>query len=303
MPIFRHFRHLRCKVLSGLAALALISLGLPGLTLAQQRDEFALQFYSFVPAEPIFKLPKLDDVVVWRSDMRKARRAWRNGSYKKARRHLQKALNKGNVIAAWYLGHLHDQGRGVKKDDARAFTYYRQVAATYEPDALRNRRLMIVIDSLVRVADTYREGSITAGVNREPGRAFNIYNVAASHGHPGADYGLGVMHLNGIGISKNPKRAFHWLRRAARKRFAPAKALLGEIYWNGNYVHRDRARAIMWYILARQTARPSIHPHIFDRLDVMLANASEDQRASAQVLASRWSKEHPVRESIVPAAD
>ncbi len=162
---------------------------------------------------------------------------------------------------------------------------------------------MIVIDSLVRVADAYREGSTSAGVNKVPGRAFNIYNVAASHGHPGGDYGLGVMHLRGIGVNKNPKRALHWLSLAARKRFAPAKALLGDLYWDGNYVRRDHARAIMWYILARQTARPSVHPHIYNRLDVMLANASEDQRAAAQVLASRWSKKHPARAEIVPAAD
>ncbi len=301
MQIFRYI-HGRLGV-ALIVAIAMAGTLMPGPAIAQETDDYLRHFHSFVPAQPLFKLQKHDGAVVWGSDMRKAKGALRRGDYVKARKHLQNALEKGNVIAAWYLGHLYRQGRGVKRDDGAAFTYYRKVAVTYEPDMQLDRRLTIVVDSLVRVADVYREGSKSAGVARDPRRAFRIYNVAISHRHPGADYGLGVMYLNGIGVNKNPDRALSWLNHAARQRFAPAAAKLGDLYWEGSYVRRTRVHAYAWYLLALETAGPDIRLRIKEQLKVSSLQLNEKQRATARALAQRWSEKYPVKDGIVPVAD
>lgn len=309
MPISRQAHSLRRIALAfrrlalgGLSALAMIS-WLPSASFAAgQGDEFIMQFHSFVPAQKSFKLPKLTEQVSWRSDMRKARKAWRKGKYVAARKHLNKAHEKGHMVAAWYLGHIYQQGRGVKKNEALAFKLYREVALAYEPDMPIDKR-MIYVDARVRVADVYREGSSAAKVQKDPNRALRLYSDASSHGHPGADYGLGVIYLKGLGIRKNPRRALRWLSIAARKRYAPAEALLGDLYWQGMYVPKDQARAVTWYLLARETANPVVHRHIFDRLEDMLLKVSDKDRREALAVAGRWNKKIPAQAGILSASD
>lgn len=302
MPISRQPQSFRRLALGGLSALAMVSL-LPSASFAAgQDDEFILQFHSFVPAQKSFKLPKLTEKVTWRGDMRKAKKAWREGKYVKARKHLERAHKKGHMVAAWYLGHIYQQGRGVEKNPALAFKLYREVALAYEPDMPIDTR-MIFVDARVRVADVYREGSTAANVQKDPNRALRLYSDASSHGHPGADYGLGVIYLKGLGIRKNPKRALRWLSIAARKRYAPAGALLGELYWQGMYVPKDKARAVTWYLLARETANPVVHRHIFDRLEEMLLKVDDKQRREALAVAGRWNKKIPAKVGVLPASD
>ena len=303
MPISRPTKKLRGVVLGSAAALAMAVAWPAGSALSDTNEEFFLQFHSFVPAQKSFKLPKLTTGAVWQDDMQVARDAWRNGKYVQARKHLEQAREKGHVIASWYLGHIYQQGRGVKKNDAKAFKYYREVAVTYEPDAGSSRRTMIIVDSMVRVADVYREGSKSAKVNRDPSRAFGIYSTASGHGHPGAEFGLGVIYLKGLGIRKNPRRALRWLSKSARKRYAPAEALLGELYWEGMYVAKDRTRAITWYLLARQTANPVVHRHVYNRLEEMLLAVSDEERKIAIERATRLSQKHPTKSGILPASD
>ena len=303
MPTSRRTKYLRCLAMGGLTALALTIAPLPaGPALAGDEDDFIMQFHSFVPAQKSFKLPKLTNKVTWRGDMRKARKAWREGKFAQARKHLGKAREKGHKTAAWYLGHIYQQGRGVKKNDALAFKYYREVALAYEPDLPLDTR-MIVVDARVRVADVYREGSTSAKVKRDPRRALRLYNDASSHGHPGAAYGMGVIYLKGLGIKKNPRRALRWLSISARKRYAPAEALLGELYWQGLYVPKDQERAVTWYLLARQTANPVVHRHIFERLEEMLLSVSDEQRTKAIAVAGNWNKKNPAKGGILPASD
>ncbi len=301
MPISRHVGRFAFGVaVAGL--LGSVSLQ-PSPALSDQGEEFFLQFHSFVPAQESLKLPKLSDKAVWRDDMAIARQAWRAGKFVRARKHLKRALKKGHVTAAWYLGHLYQQGRGVKKNEEAAFHYYRRVALSYEPDAPINRTTMIAVDSLVRVANVYRTGSTQAKVERDPQRAIRIYNLATSHGHPGADFGLGVVYLKGIGVKKNPRRGLRWLSKAASKRYAPAEALLGDLYWEGMYVRKDPARALMWYLLARQTANPTVHRQVYNRLDEMLLAVSEEDRERAVGWAGRRNKKNPAKVGILPVSD
>ena len=302
MPTFRHITRYRKAAVGGLGALVM-AVGLyPAVTVAQQSNSIFPQFHSYVPGDPgTGTLQKADSS--WKEDMDRASSAWQKRKYKTARKYLQQALEKGEVTAAWYLGHLYHLGRGVKRNPKTAFNHFRTVAKSYDGGSYDGRRLMITVDSLVRVADFYRDGSKKAGVQKNWRQALDLYNMAQLHGHPGADYGLAVMNLEGNGITRNRRRGIGFLSVAARKRFAPAKAMLGDMNWDNVSDPEHRVRGLMWYILARETANPAVHRRILKRHDVMMANSSDEERALAHAMAVRWSKKHPVRNGILQVAD
>jgi len=256
-------------------------------------DDGSFDFFSILPAKPQLKAPELGGMPAT-DDMRKARQAYTSGDFDNARVYLEQASKNGNIVATWYLGHMYRLGRGVPVSLAKAYLYYSQVAEAFTPEEPDPRRLRIMIDSLVRVADIYRMGDPEEGIARNYPMAFQLYNTAASYGHPAAHHAEGLMILEGQGVKANPSKALKWLFLAAKKRYAPAEAALGELYWKGEVVKRDRTRGLMWYSLAAQSARPEENPEIFDRLTWMQGEATADQRAAAESKAVEWAEKHPL---------
>jgi hypothetical protein len=251
-------------------------------------------FYSYLPATPDLRIPDIS-IPFWTDDLKKAKRAYKNGKYERAARLFQRASDDGNIVADWYLGHMYREGRGVRQDDAAAFTYYSRVADHYDPDEADNNRLRIIVDAMVRIADYQRTGAANAGLSPNPQAAARAYlKIATVYGHPAAHYALGVMSITGQGVKENPQQGLKWLMAAARKRYAPAEAYLGELYWAGKLVRADRTRAVMWYILARKSARPEENPEIFDRALQLEANVGEDERIEAEARARVWDGQYPV---------
>lgn len=274
----------------------MLASGLAGGAWAEDgSDGWMADFYSYLPAAPEIRAPDIDIVPFWSGDLKKARRAYKEGEYGKARKYFERESRDGNIVADWYLGHIYRLGRGVTQDSAKAFSYYSRVADAFNDDERDEKRLRICLDALVRVADYYRTGDQAAGIPRDHERAIRIYRVATTYGHPAAQYALGVMSLRGQGMKKKPDQGLRWLMSAARKRYAPAEAKLGDLYWEGEAVKRDRTRAIMWYILARETARPEEFPQIHDRHDAMLAEVSEEERLEAEARATVWAEQFPSR--------
>lgn len=256
-------------------------------------DDWTSDFYSYLPAAPDIKAPDLDFIPFWTDDLKKAKRAYKDGDFDKARKYFERASDDNNIVADWYLGHMYRLGRGVQRDDAKAFSYYGRVADAFDSEESDQNRLRIMVDALVRVADYYRTGSKAAGVPQNFDRASRIYRLAATYGHPASQYALGLMAMRGQGMRKQPEQGLRWLLAAAKKRYAPAEAALGDLYWKGEIVRRDRTRAIMWYLLARSTTRPGEQPEIYDRLDKMLAETSEAERLEAEARATVWADQYP----------
>jgi uncharacterized protein len=250
-------------------------------------------FFSFAPALPQLSAPKLKSIP-WAENMKKARLAYSKGNFEDARIFLEKASDEGNIVASWYLGHMHRLGRGVPADTGKAFHYYSIVAESFTPDEPDPRRLRITIDALVRVADIYRLGDKDASIAPDAKTAFSLYNTAASYGHPAAHYAQGLMTLKGQGVKANPEKALRWLFLAAKKRYAPAEALLGELFWKGEVVKRDRTRSLMWFVLATQSARPEENPEIFDRYNEIAGELSQEQRLEADNRAHLWAEKYPL---------
>jgi uncharacterized protein len=282
------------RSLGAAAAVVLLASLLPAAPASPQGSQpVDAQFHTFVPAPKSAERPGFKSSSRWQDDMKQAREAYRARDYARARGHLEAALENGNIHAAWYLGHMWRLGLGTEADQRKAVAYYRQVAMGYDPREPRPGALDVMVDSLVRLADYYRDGNEAARIAKDPKRAYRLYTAAAGHGHPGAQFGLGVMYLKGLGVGKNSDQALKWMMFAARKRFAPAEALLGDLYWDGTVVARDRAQAIKWYMLAKETADRDASPHIVDRLESMMEQASDSERLSGRMGAELWADRFP----------
>ncbi len=280
----------------------LIGAGTTGVAQAQTAGAIEapiLQFHSFEPASPRVAAKILAGPSLWKGDLESARKAWRKGQYKKAKAAFERAWNNGNLVAAWYLGHIYRLGRGAKANPARAFFYYRQVALAYDPDDVNRKRLMMTVDALVRVANYYRTGIGKKRKKYDPKRAFRLYNIAAGHGHPAAFYGLGLIALHGEGMKKRPRRAINWLIKAARGGYAPAAVMLGKLAETGvkGQLRRNEVAALSWYMVAAARARGKEAERIRERIRKLKSRTDKQsiERARRMARAFIASTQQPPR--------
>ena len=221
--------------------------------------------------------------------MHKGLIAYRSRGYAEAARYFEKAVKGGEPLAAWYLGEMYRLGLGVSLNAATAIKFYQRVASLYDPNEPRPQVLSLCVDAVARLGDYYRDGA-NGVLAADPLRAYQLYSLAAIHGHPGAQYGLATMYLKGVGLNRNPGQGIKWLKLSAGKRYVPAQMLLGELYWKGKIVRQDRAKAIMWYTLAEQTAHPGTQAKVITRLQSLVSQASASEREAGQAKAARWTR-------------
>lgn len=281
----------KARLVLGRGLIAMLAVAtLAGAGTAAEDSSFLSQFHSFVPARPMAEQapqPKRNSPA--EKAMLKGLIAYRSQGYANAAADFEKAIKGGEPLAGWYLGEMYRMGRGVSADPATAISYYQRVASTYDPYETRPQVLSLCVDAIARLGDYYRDGA-PGVLAPDPQRAYQLYSLAASHGHPGAQYGLATMYLKGLGLNRNPGQGVKWLKLAASKRYVPAQLLLGDVYWEGTIVRRDPARAIMWYTLAEQTAQPDAQPQIDSRLKSLVQQASLSQRQLGEAKAAKWTR-------------
>jgi uncharacterized protein len=251
-------------------------------------------FFRYLPAAPDLHLPKLHIPPFWTDDLKKGKKAYNNNDYPRALRLFRRESEDGNAVADWYLGHMYRLGRGVPVDDAIAYSYYQRVAENYDPEEQDYKRLQIMVDSQIWMANYLRHGIPGAGIDADPQQAARTYlRLASTYGHPEAMYALGVMNILGEGMKKNPPQGLKWLTAAARKRHAGAEAYLGDLYWKGSLVKQDQTRALMWYVLASESASPVDDQDILDRYSTLRESLQEDVRLEAEARARVWADQYP----------
>jgi len=278
-----------------LLLLAMLSFSRPSI--AQDAGVFD-RFFSIFHNPPEIHLPHLEITPFWTNDLKIGRDAYSRGDYDRARQAFLRASDDGNVVADWYLGHMYRLGKGVPASPAVAFSYFRRVADTFDPEERDPYRLRITVDAQIRVADYLRVGIPASKMPANPDAAARIYlRMATNYGHPRAFYGLGVMNIEGIGVRKNPQQGLKWLNAAARKHSPEAAAYLGDIYAAGQIVPQDDTRALSWYLIAAQTAQRDDNPEIFARLTELRVAATEETRLEAEAHARVWSEQNPTDEN------
>jgi uncharacterized protein len=259
---------------------------------AAEQDQGA-GFFDYLPAAPELKLPHIN-IPFWTSDLKKGRNSYADGNYEKALKYFRRESEDGNVVADWYLGHMYRLGQGVPRDASVAYSYYSRVADSYDPEESDNKRLRIVIDSQIHLANYRRTGIPQAGMKADPDAAARTYlRIASTYGHPAAQFALGEMNMVGEGVKQNPQQGLKWLTAAARKRSPEAQAYLGDIYWSGKGVKKNETRAVMWYILAMETVKADDNPEIANRYNQLMSSIDEDTRLEAEARAKVWSEQYP----------
>jgi uncharacterized protein len=260
---------------------------------AHANEDEGSGFFQYFPAPPKIKLPDIN-IPFWTDDLKKGRKAYNRGDYEKAMKYFRRESENNSPVADWYLASMFRLGLGVEKDQAIAHSYYERVTSAYEPEELSGRRLRIVVDSELRLADYMRDGIPSAGIEANPTRAAKTYlRIASTYGHPGAHFALGVMSLTGEGMKKNEQQGMKWLTAAAKKRLPEAQAYLGDLYWRGRVVKKSETRGLMWYILANETARPEENAKITARYNELILTVDDETRAEAEARARVWSEQYP----------
>lgn len=115
--------------------------------------------------------------------------------YQKAFNWLQKAADKGNDWAYQYLGAMYQEGKGVAKNDAKAFAAYLKVATNKEHDSVGK----------LRVGEMYYSGQ---GVAQDYTKAFEWFVKSAAKQNAVAQARVGEMYYQGLGTTKDYVKAF-----------------------------------------------------------------------------------------------
>ncbi len=248
-------------------------------------------FYSFAPSKQEMPVGQLSARA--QADLNAALAAYRAKDFAATMPRLARPSREGSIQANWLLGHMYRKGLGVSADLATAFKHYYRVADDYvdHRSEVSGNEQYFVLDSLTRTANLLRKGHKKAGIRKNIPRALHFYQTAASAGHAGAQYGFGIMYLNGEGVTMDRSYGMRWLGTAAQKRYAPAASLLGDIYEDSG----DTVRALVWYRIAADTARRSLKKKISRKYDKLVAVASQDQLDEVSRLYKRWSNRFPVR--------
>lgn len=70
---------------------------------------------------------------------------------------------------------------------------------------------------------------------------------AADQGFADAQFGLGVMYLEGLGVPQDYTEAAKWYRKAADQGYADAQLNLGSMYDKGKGVLQDYTEGAKWF--------------------------------------------------------
>lgn len=179
----------------------------------------------------------------------------KTGDTKKSLTALEYAADRGVLGAQLKLARIYAAGNGVKPDQAKALSYYRQIANQRADISPSSPIAKYVAEAFVALGRFNLEGVESASLRADPDRAANLFRHAASYfGDADAQYELARLYLAGNGVDKNVGLAVNWLATAAKKQHAEAQATLGELLWEGQEVRQRQSRGLALIMLAHANA-------------------------------------------------
>ena len=168
---------------------------------------------------------------------------------------LEYAAKRGVLGAQVKLARAYANGRDLPKDDAKAFTYFQQIADQQADISPRSPVAKYAAEAFVALGQYYLDGVPEMSLSSNPSYAGQLFRHAASYfGNAEAQYRLARLYMNGDGVEKNLGLAVNWLSIAAKKQHAASQATLGEILWRGEEIRQRRARGLALIMLAHENA-------------------------------------------------
>jgi len=142
------------------------------------------------------------------------------------------------------------------------------------------RRFLVIERRLARES---RAWAVMAKEERDEMEAVLVLlRGAASEGHAGAQYNLGVALAKGEGVAKDEVEAAKWYLKAAKQGLADAQFAVGMALANGKGVAKNEVEAAKWY---RKAAKQGLARAQF-AVGVALANGQGV--AKDEVEAAKW---------------
>jgi TPR repeat protein len=213
--------------------------------------------------------------------------AYREGDYATALGAIEYAADRGYTAAQWLLGRMYAQGKGVDRDDRRAFEFFARIVAEHGGERRDAVETAFVADAFVALGDYYRAGGQAIGpVDFDA--AFEMYRTAAvNFGDTDAQYNVAVMLYQGEVGMVDPAEAVRWARVAADAGNARAQALLGYFLFMGEGIAREPVVGLAYLHYAR--ARTGGTDTEIQRYhEEAMALATESERRTAMELANGW---------------
>lgn len=217
---------------------------------------------------------------------------------------LLKSIAQGHVPACQHLAQKYEQGQGVPKNSAIAFQYRKIAAernnrqeqflvAQYYEGVLKDEKEALkwyrkasnssgsaslaigrfyeeglgglakdpakafeayqkaasqgVMNAQYRVAKCYETGDKKINVIQNDLEAVRFYTLAATQGHKEAQVVMGLRYRTGQGIGQDFAQSFKYYSTAANQGEVDAQRAVGEMYADGIGTAKNEAEAIKWY--------------------------------------------------------
>jgi TPR repeat protein len=192
---------------------------------------------SFEQLDPKMVIPACEAAV--QRDPTNGRLLYQLGrGYEKAGKFTEALDRYGRAAAVSYapaygaIGNMYSVGRGVEKDERRAFEWFRNGAEADDPA------------SQFTLGQIYENGR---GVPQDYSEALRWFHKAADQGLAEGQDSVGYFYSAGLGVAKDDAEAVIWMRKAAEQGMAIAENNLAAMYVSGRGATKDPAEALMWY--------------------------------------------------------
>lgn len=151
--------------------------------------------------------------------------------YEEALTYAEKSASQNVADAAYLLGHLYEQGKGVEVDLKKAFSWYEKAAPQND-------------EAKINMAIFCLHGK---GTEQNYKKAFLLFDELAKKEMTDSYNFLGYMYDNGLGTSEDEAEACHWYRKGAEADDRVAQYNLAVALWTGKGVSQNAEEALSWF--------------------------------------------------------
>jgi TPR repeat protein len=183
--------------------------------------------------------------------------------------YLKRASELGFAPAQWELAFCLFHGRGVRKDEKKAFEWAKRSADQGSPEGLN------------LVGWAYRTGT---GAKRNQEEAYRYFLQGAEKGSAAAMFNLGALYETKVVGEPDFEKAAYWHRRAADRGMPGAQWRLGMLLAQGKAVPAGPWEASAWLLLAARAGVKEGEPE----LQKELAKLSPADRKLAESFAGNF---------------
>lgn len=203
-------------------------------------------------------------------------------NYKKAYYWFEKGTLNGDEQALFFRASMLQRGRGVKKDEERAFAIFKDLSHKYanphaafklslayqhgigcEADKTQSKRwLDFAAENGVPPAQLKKGMSL---LKTNPAQGATWIKKAAENKHfRWAQYELARLYANGTGVKKNPALAFETMLQTAQHGLPRAQWQVAQWYETGFGTEADPKQAFDWTLTAAQNNVLAAQEHLIE---------------------------------------